>query len=124
GGHFSPEHSGAATCAPSQEEQKGQSNAPAYEGNLSSRGSICMISSGLRKLLAGAAIAALGVVASSAAWAQAVTVVLDTEPDQLDPCQIAKSQVGPVNKQNIIETLTELDPEDGSIEPRLATSWE
>lgn len=74
--------------------------------------------------LFGCAVFFVGMAAASAAMAEDVTIVLDTEPDQLDPCQIAKSQVGKVIKQNIIETLTEVNPANGSIEPRLATSWE
>jgi peptide/nickel transport system substrate-binding protein len=63
-------------------------------------------------------------VAAAPVMAESVTIVLDTEPDQLDPCQAAKSQVGKVIKQNVIETLTEVNPADGSVAPRLATSWE
>lgn len=53
-----------------------------------------------------------------------VTIVLETQPDQLDPCQSSKSQVGKVIKQNVVETMTEIDPETGEIGPRLATEWE
>ena len=31
---------------------------------------------------------------------------------------------GRIVKQNVAETLTEIDPKDGSVRPRLATSWE
>lgn len=76
-------------------------------------------------LLGCALIFATGLVATTgAAYAEPITVVLDTEPDQLDPCQTAKSQVGKVIKQNIVQTLTEVNPEDGSVQPLLATSWE
>lgn len=60
-------------------------------------------------------------------WAQQadtdVTIVLETQPDQLDPCQSSKSQVGKVIKQNVVETMTEIDPSTGEIGPRLATEW-
>ncbi len=52
-----------------------------------------------------------------------VTVVLSEEPEGLDGCNSNRSTVGRVAKQNIVETLTVIDPKDGSITPRLATSW-
>ena len=52
-----------------------------------------------------------------------VTIVLQTQPDQLDPCQATKSHVGKVIKQNVVETITEIDPDDGTVMPRLATEW-
>ena len=65
-----------------------------------------------------------------APWVQAadhekmVTVALSEEPEGLDGCNSNRSTVGRVIKQNVVETLTEIDPKDGSITPRLATSWE
>jgi peptide/nickel transport system substrate-binding protein len=53
-----------------------------------------------------------------------ITVVLSEEPDIVDPCEASRSNVGRVVKQNINETLTEINPKDGSITPRLATEWE
>jgi peptide/nickel transport system substrate-binding protein len=58
-----------------------------------------------------------------AAEARTVTVVLSEEPEGLDGCNSNRSTVGRVVKQNIVETLTEIDPNNGSITPRLATSW-
>ena len=52
-----------------------------------------------------------------------VTIVLDVQPDQVDACQASKSQVGKVIKQNVTETLTEIDPTNGRVIPRLATEW-
>jgi peptide/nickel transport system substrate-binding protein len=72
-------------------------------------------------LLLGAA--ALGGIAQ-AQEAGSVTVVLSEEPDIIDPCEASRSNVGRVVKQNITETLVEIDPTDGSITPRLATGWE
>jgi ABC-type transport system substrate-binding protein len=60
---------------------------------------------------------------SVAAQSSDVTIVLQAEPDQLDPCQATKSHVGRVIKQNVVETLTEIDPSDGTVGPRLATAW-
>ncbi len=73
-----------------------------------------------------AALAAAALLAPGAANADAskmVTVVLSEEPEGLDGCNSNRSTVGRVAKQNIVETLTEIDPKDGSITPRLATSW-
>jgi peptide/nickel transport system substrate-binding protein len=53
-----------------------------------------------------------------------IVVVLSEEPDMVDPCEASRSNVGRIVKQNITETLTEIDPDDGSITPRLATAWE
>lgn len=73
------------------------------------------------------AAAAVTVSLASPAWAQPrstdVVIVLQTQPDQLDPCQSSKSHVGKVIKQNVVETLTEIDPKTGQIKPRLATEW-
>ena len=55
-----------------------------------------------RGLLYGAVLA---LAPLAPAWAQDadtdVTIVLQTQPDQLDPCQSSKSQVGRVLRQNI-----------------------
>jgi peptide/nickel transport system substrate-binding protein len=54
-----------------------------------------------------------------------VTVVLSSEPPgNIDGCQSTNQFQGIVSKQNIVETLVERNPKDGSLEPRLATSWE
>ncbi len=52
-----------------------------------------------------------------------VTIVLVEQPDIVDPCEATRSNVGKIIKQNVIETLVEINPADGSIKPRLATSW-
>jgi len=53
-----------------------------------------------------------------------VTIVLNDEPRTLEPCQSVSADVGRVITQNVTESLTEIDPKDGSVQPRLATSWE
>ena len=53
-----------------------------------------------------------------------VVIVLSEEPDMIDPCEASRSNVGRIVKQNVTETLTEIDPDDGSITPRLATEWQ
>lgn len=74
-------------------------------------------------LISGAAAIAM-MAGAGGLSAQEITVVLAEEPDIIDPCEASRSNVGRVVKQNITETLTEINPDDGSITPRLATSWE
>jgi peptide/nickel transport system substrate-binding protein len=78
--------------------------------------------------LAGAlpVIGAAAMLAALPASAQdgEVTIVLSESPDLLEPCQSSRSNIGRIVKQNISETFTEIDPSDGTITPRLATSWE
>lgn len=61
--------------------------------------------------------------ADATAAGRTVTVVLAEEPDVLEPCQSSRSNIGRVLKQNVVETLIEIDSKDGSIQPRLATAW-
>jgi len=73
------------------------------------------------------AFAVLGVALSGTAFADedaAVTIVLSEELDLVEPCQASRSNIGRVIKQNVAETLTEINPVDGSVTPRLATEWE
>jgi peptide/nickel transport system substrate-binding protein len=52
-----------------------------------------------------------------------VTIVLNAEPDNVDPGNAGISAVGKVLMKNIVEPLTEMNPADSSVMPRLATSW-
>ena len=61
---------------------------------------------------------------SAQAQDKSITIVLSEEPDIVDPCEASRSNVGRIVKQNVTETFTEIDPDDGSITPRLAESWE
>src|SRR5215207_3272068 len=70
------------------------------------------------------AIAAMLAGKSPLAQERTLTIVLPEEPDIIDPCHASRSNIGRVVKQNVAETLTEIDPADGSVRPRLATSWE
>ncbi|MGI9489490.1 MAG: ABC transporter substrate-binding protein [Geminicoccaceae bacterium] len=54
----------------------------------------------------------------------AVTIVLSEELDLVEPCQATRSNIGRVIKQNVVETMTEINPTSGEITPRLATTWE
>jgi hypothetical protein len=63
-------------------------------------------------------------IAPGAAFAQrTITIVIPEEPDSLDNCNSARSAVGRVIRQNVNETLIELDPNDSTLKPRLAMSW-
>ena len=42
----------------------------------------------------------------------------------LEPCNTSNAVNGLVTRENVLETLTELDVNDGSVKPRLATDWE
>ena len=75
------------------------------------------------------AISAASIVAVTSFFSPAyaggktLTVVLSEEPDIVDPCEATRSNVGRIIMQNVAETLVEIDPKDGSIKARLATSW-
>lgn len=76
----------------------------------------------LSACLLGTALAMSAITPANAAT-RTVTVVLSEEPDIIDPCESTRSNIGRIVKQNITETLIEVDPKDGSIKPRLATAW-
>ena len=82
------------------------------------------------RALAAATVLALASLAASPAGAQTqvnskwITIVLPAEPASLDGCNSSSGTEGRILKQNIVETLTEKDPKDNSLKPRLATSWE
>ena len=65
------------------------------------------------------AIAVAAMLAGKSALAQerTLTIVLPEEPDIIDPCHASRSNIGRVVKQNVAETLTEIDPADGSVTP-------
>lgn len=52
-----------------------------------------------------------------------VTIVLQAEPDNFDPSNSSSSVVGRIILHNVVEPLTEINPNDSSLSPRLATSW-
>jgi peptide/nickel transport system substrate-binding protein len=81
------------------------------------------------RVLGATAIVTAGIIAGAPAPGavqddHAITVVLVEGLDIVDPCHISRSNIGRVLKQNVFETFTVIDPDDGSITPRLATSWE
>ena len=81
----------------------------------------------MRSYASGAALSVLAaalLAVPAGAQDRSVTIVLPEGLDIVDPCHVSRSNIGRVLKQNVVETLTEIDPEDGSITPRLATEWE
>ena len=54
---------------------------------------------------------------------ESVTIVLPGSPDRLDPCETPRSVIGRIIKQNVVETLVELDYANHAVLPRLAESW-
>ncbi len=76
---------------------------------------------GIARRFAATSLVALGAGAPVLAQeAQAVTIVVPSAPDRLDPCETPRGGVGRIIKQNVVETLAELDFADGSVRPRLA----
>ena len=71
-----------------------------------------------------AAILTLSVTGSATAQEQAVTIVVNEEPANLDPCEAASDFIGRVALGNIFEALTRRDVETGEVLPALATGWE
>ena len=53
-----------------------------------------------------------------------VTIVIAESPQVIEPCESSLYGVGIIVKQNVNETLTELNPATGESLPRLATGWE
>jgi peptide/nickel transport system substrate-binding protein len=61
--------------------------------------------------------------ANSAPEPGTVTILLAGEPVNLDPGECTHTSEGQILKKNILETLTDRNPGNSSITPRLATSW-
>lgn len=77
--------------------------------------------------LAASAFALLiGVFGASPALSQDrdITIVLGGALDNVEACNMSVGYIGQVLKENVIETLTIRSTEDGSVQPRLALSWE
>lgn len=69
---------------------------------------------------------ASGILWASPALAQDrdITIVLGGALDNVEACNMSVGYIGQVLKENVIETLTIRSNEDGSVQPRLALSWE
>ena len=53
-----------------------------------------------------------------------ITVVLPEQPANLEPCRSIRNDIGRIINMNITETLTDIQAEEGTVTPFLATSWE
>ena len=80
----------------------------------------------LRRPACLAATAALALVLSGPAFSQEKTlvVVLPEAPVTMEACNANNTPNGRVTRINIYEPLTVVSETDGTVEPRLATSWE
>lgn len=76
------------------------------------------------KSIIGVSLLSVAVSSVHAAGEQDVRIVLNEELDVVEPCMAARSNVGRVILQNVNETLTEFDAQQGGLKPRLATAWE
>ncbi|AEQ53835.1 ABC transporter substrate-binding protein [Pelagibacterium halotolerans] len=80
------------------------------------------------KILNAAGLAAVTTLLVGAASVQAqdtsLTIALPAEPADIDGCNTTVTGIGVIVKENIVETLTTLDSEDSTVQPRLATDWE
>lgn len=72
----------------------------------------------LTTLLLGTAL-----VAPAMAQSDTLTVVVTDEPKSLDPCDTDLSNNARVLRNNITETLVNLDPASGAVVPSLAVEW-
>jgi peptide/nickel transport system substrate-binding protein len=68
-------------------------------------------------------LAATALTAPAVAQSDTLTVVVTDEPKSLDPCDTDLSNNSRVLRNNVTETLVNLDPADGSVVPSLATAW-
>lgn len=66
----------------------------------------------------------LGASAHAQDASRQIKIVLAVPVDMVDACNMSRGYIGTVMKQNVVETLTQLDPKDGKVIPRLALSWE
>ena len=85
--------------------------------------SICGVPTGRIMLALAILFSLVTGTAAAAPEPSAVTIVLEAEPDNLDPGNTSISHTGKVLLKNVLEPLTEFNPDDGKITPRLATSW-
>ena len=73
-----------------------------------------------KRILLGASFVALCAGLPALAADTDVKIVLNEELEVLEPCMTSQSNIGRVLLQNVSETVTELDPTDGNLKPRLA----
>ena len=62
-------------------------------------------------------------VAPALAQSDTITIVVTDEPKSLDPCDTDLSNNARILRNNVTETLVNLDPANGEVVPSLATEW-
>jgi len=77
-----------------------------------------------QKLMGSAALFIVLTAGLASAQESSLRIVLPAEPADADACNTTVSGTGIIIKENVTETLTVLNPDDSSVLPRLATSWE
>lgn len=60
---------------------------------------------------------------SGGGGSHALTLVLPEAPANIDPCMSTFGATGRILRENVTETLTENDPVNQKLDPKLATSW-
>jgi peptide/nickel transport system substrate-binding protein len=77
---------------------------------------------------AAAATAVVFTLGTSSVLAQnsdrSIRIVLDAEPDTLDPCNTTRSTIGFVIRNNLVETGTKINQANGQVEAGLVTEWQ
>ena len=61
---------------------------------------------------------------ATAQESRSITVVVPEQPDSMESCNAATSNISRVLSRNVNESLTLIDPSNGEITPYLALSWE
>jgi len=78
--------------------------------------------------MTGLLVVGLAAVTATPALAQDgssdIKIVLTSPLDNVDPCNMTAGYIGGVLKQNVIETLADVQASDSAVVPKLATSWE
>ncbi|GLQ10548.1 ABC transporter substrate-binding protein [Devosia yakushimensis] len=62
-------------------------------------------------------------IAPAFAQSDSITIVVTDEPKSLDPCDTDLSNNARILRNNVTETLVNLDPANGEVVPSLATEW-
>lgn len=75
------------------------------------------------RFMGAVAMATCLMAGASQAQEAPLRIVLPSEPADIDACNTTVSNIGIIIKENVVETLTTLNPENSAVQPRLATGW-
>jgi peptide/nickel transport system substrate-binding protein len=73
---------------------------------------------------ASAGLLSITMAGSTLAAEGEVSIVLPEQPANLEPCRSIRSDIGRVINSNLTETLTNIEPDKGTVAPWLAESWD